>query len=266
LRTRLLRGFAASILAFAVILPSTAQTAHAADGDAAKLADAVLALGRLLSGHGTSADLKPLIALAIGAVTASRNEVLVHIDALEAAEVKAAAMSASNEFTDFEQMADDELGLELWARDVGRAATLGKERLPIVARPAAEQIAQAVLQLYQLARVGAEYAGLNNYLKALTRDYIAAVRNMIEKLEPDCRWVNTQTFPGGYQRDYRCVAANGVDEVMKSEQVIWGTYYLGPVDTEAVKLAAGQKSAWIVAKEYLPILEQELREMEAQQQ
>ncbi|BCB88173.1 hypothetical protein [Phytohabitans suffuscus] len=262
MRRRLLRGFAASVLAFAVVLPSTARPAQAADGVAGNLLNVVFALGRLMAGNGSSGDIETLIGIAIGAVTESRDEVLVYIDAHQAAEVKAAALSASNEFADFEQIIDDELGLELWARDVGRAATLGKERMPIVGRPAAEQIAQALHQLYQLARVGAEFAGLNNYLTNLTRDYIAASNSMLEKLEPDCAWIHTQTMPGGYQRSYRCVAANGVDDVIKTEQYLWGTYHLGPVDTEAVKLEAGKNSAWIVAREYLPILEQELREME----
>lgn len=262
MRTRLLRGFAASILAFAVILPTTARPAQAADGVAGNLLSVVSALGRLIAGHGSSGDVETLIAVAIGAVTESRNEVLVYIDAVQAAEVKAAAVSASNEFTDFDQIRDDELGLELWARDVARAATLGKERMAIVDRPAAEQIAQALHQLYQLARVGAEYAGLNNYFVNLTREYVAVLREMVTKLEPDCRWINTQTMPGGYQRTYRCIAANGVDVVLKDEQYLWGRYYIGPVDTEATKLEAGQDSAWIVAKEYLPIVEQELRELE----
>jgi hypothetical protein len=250
------------MLAFAVILPSTAQPARAADGVAGKLLNVVFALGRLKSGSGSSGDLETLISVAIDAVTESRDDVLAHIDAQQAVEVRAAALAASNEFTDFEQIMDDDLGLELWTFEVGRAATLGKERLSRVDRPSAEQIAQALHQLYQLARVGAEFAGRTNYLQTLTRDYVAASREMIQKLEPDCGWIHTQTMPGGYQRSYRCVAANGVDEVIKSEQYLWGTYHIGPVDTGAVKLESAKNSSWIVANEYLPTLEQELREME----
>lgn len=264
MRKKLLRGLAASILAFAVILPS-AMPAHAADGAAVKLLDVLFALGRLRAGKASGADLKPFITLAISAVTASRNEVIEHIDALVAEDIKSAARSASIEFTDFEQIIDDELGLELWTFEVARAAATGAGRLGQVDRPSAEQIAQAVIQLYNLALVGAEFGGRQNYLINLMRDEIAALTEMTTKLEPDCNWVFNQSFPGGYQRTYRCVAANGVDEVMRQEQYIGGRYTIGPVDTAAVKAEAGQKSSWIVAKEYLPILEQELRELEAEQ-
>ncbi|GAB1690849.1 hypothetical protein [Krasilnikovia sp. M28-CT-15] len=265
MRTRLLRGLAASILALTVILPGTAQPAQAADGVAIKLFDVLSALGRLRAGKASGADLKPFIQLAISAVTTSQNEVIKHIDAIVAAEVKAAADSASTEFTDIEGIIDDELGLEQWTRDVARAGRKGAGLLTLVDRPSAEQIAQAVIQLYQIALVGADFVGSRPYLIAVMREYVAANRQMIETLEPDCKWINTKTFPGGYQRDYRCVAANNVDEVTKSEQVIGGRYYLGPVNIDAVKLEAGQKSSWIVAKEYLPMLEQELRKLEEQQ-
>lgn len=253
MRTRVLRGLAAAVLALAILLPGTGTPAHAA-GSSDTIVKVVFSVYRLLDGGLSSSDVEQLILEAIGAVDDAEAEVIAHIDALQAAEIKAAARSASIQFADYEVFRENIFVLWPYMSDVSGSAALAYESVRTVTDPrAADQIGHAANVLYPIAMLAAEDAGMAGTRAGLMEDFEETNEYILDELEPTCT-SRESTSPPDHISEVRvtCTAANGdTAGATQIRNLATGEWLLGPVDVGDLKEAAAADSSWMVAKQVL---------------
>jgi hypothetical protein len=250
-----MRGLAVIVVAVAVILPGVPPSASAT---VASTADRIITVGfsifRFLDDGLTDGEIEALVRVAIEAVVQARDETISHLDAQQAATAKAAAISASNEFTEFNQIRRDELGLELWTMDVGRSGTAAKEQFNVVVdRRAADQIGLAVNVIYPIALAGADQARWTNYYNRLRAEYIEVNQNIVQRLAPIChsRPAENDHLPMVHDVYWICTAANGEQSAPRRETRVGDRWVQGPVNLDPLRDEAAVNSSWMVAKEVL---------------
>lgn len=254
MRTRVLRGLVATLLALAVALPGTTTPAHAVSDSSESIVKVVFSVYRLLTGGLQSSDVEQLILEAIGAVDQAEEEVITHLDALQAAEVKAAARSASIQFADYDEFRHNIIVLWSYMSDVSGSAALAYESVRTVTDPrAADQIGHAVNVLYPIGMLAAEDAGMPGTRAGLMEDYQETNEYILEELEPDCTSREVQGTPAHIVEIHiTCTAANGDEAVgIQVRNHATGQWLEGPVDVGALKEVAAADSSWLVAKRVL---------------
>ncbi|GIG85420.1 hypothetical protein [Plantactinospora endophytica] len=188
MRARLLRGFAATALALAVVLPGTTQPAHAnPDGTNTSLIEMIdLALslvGRVSSGAVTPALLFQMTQDVINAVDRSEAAVIAHIDAIASADIRGATRSAVLEFGELNNMEEDRL-LD-WVMEVTGNAIRTSTYLDAVSDlKAVDDIGYALITIYPIALVARARAGFSTTTtRTLFRN---ALQRLVDRLTPTC--------------------------------------------------------------------------------
>ncbi len=259
MKANLLRGVAVTTLAAAVLLSAGAQPARAWDGP--KKAEKIITVGFSLfriDNRLSEAMLKELVTVVLAQLTDARNEVLVHLDERDAAAATKAAIDASREFSDFEVLRQNEIGLEMWALRVASHASSAKvdlERIVTTNRNAADQIGLAANTTFPIAMELLEYAGLSGSYAHIRANFIELNETILRELEPRCvmRPGELDPHPSIEEVTYTCTAANG-DQAVARDYRVGGRWIEGPVDLQALKVEAATNSSWVVAMEFLPIL------------
>ncbi|GAA3738274.1 hypothetical protein GCM10022225_21540 [Plantactinospora mayteni] len=188
MKARLLRGFAATALALAVVLPGSTQPAHADPDDTnASLIDMIdLALnlvGRASSGGITPALLLQMTQDVISALDQAEAEVIAHIDAIASAEIRGATRAAVIEFADINNLADETL--EDWAQQVTHDAIRAGTYLDAVADlRAVDDIGYAAITVYPIALVARARAGFGT--TSLRTQYKNTLQRLVDRLTPTC--------------------------------------------------------------------------------
>jgi hypothetical protein len=256
-RIRLLRGIIGSALAVALALAGSAVPARAsaADGVSDTVITLVFTAYRILGGAGLSdSDVEKLVRESVGAITAVEDAVIEHIDGIEAANVVSDAVAIGREMMDYERIRENEILLEIFAMELGRAAANAYAKYQRVSsRKAKDQIGLAASTIYPITLVVRRDAGAVNGLPAIEEEYLALNRLMVAELEPTCSQRIVQGTPEHItETRFECVAANG-EQVIDFQ--VWdelhNTWLREPVDLAELKERAAVNSAWQVAKEFL---------------
>jgi len=221
--------------------------------------DFVFATFKLIRGGPSAENIQALIQAALAASDRATNEVISHMDAYEAEASRSAAMSAARDFTDFDTIRQDDLGLEIWALNVARSATDVKGRLNVAAwGPAADQMGHAAIDIYPIALTGSKFAGLNGSYNGSTQEYVQVLDKIIRDLAPHCSHtdqplVDRRQYP--LNRVYQCTAADGTMSGQFTE--FWGddgTLQSQAVNLEQLKVNAAVHSSWLAAVRIRPLL------------
>jgi hypothetical protein len=267
MRTRLLRGIAAGVLAITVGVAGTARPAAAESpqegrGDVSIMAfdwvSAIVAVaGVALNSGGSSSDLDAAVRQIVAAVEASERNILDQIDRLASAEVKACARAHTIEFSDIESMT--RTVLLLWAQSATACAAQANEFVRAVQTKAhVDAIGFAIAQISAIAIAARAKAGLVNGIDLLVRDQISSYEALVVKLQPACdeqRWTeyDERGWPVLTEIHYTCTAYNG-DIGHDYEQYHLRTMVHGPLDRAAVDAEATRNTSRRVAQEALPQL------------
>ncbi|GAA4715021.1 hypothetical protein [Phytohabitans rumicis] len=269
MKGKLLRGAVAAILAATIGATGAVQPAQAANPPceyvvcpddmppAGPMVDFVFAVFNLIKGGASAANIHALIQVVLAASSQATNEVIVHIDSYAAEAARSAAISASRDFADFDQIRQDDLVLDQWAREVGHKATDVKGMLNAVEdRRAADQMGHAVHKLYPIGLTGYEFAGLRNSYASLLHDYIEVTDKIIRDLAPVCSYSDVPLAPPSMwvvERHHTCTAADG--KTATGVETLAGGVAVGEaVNLDQLKVDAARDSSWLVAVRIRPTL------------
>jgi hypothetical protein len=271
MRRGLLRGVAAASMAVALGVVGTVRPAQADDVPceyvvvcppempaAGPMVDFFFAIYNLVKGGPTAANLQALIQATIGALSRATNEVIVHIDSILAQLARSNALNAAIEFADFNNLIQDDLGLDAWAQKIGEwannsAGTLNVQGLD---RRAADQIGHALNEIYPIALAAYRFAGRTNGYGLLKQAYIEANEKIIRDFAPTCTETFTPLAPPSmrsYERRYACVAADGGTSA-GTEFYLDGVLQGPALNKDQIKVDAAAHSSWLVAVRILPTL------------
>ncbi|MBX6357540.1 MAG: hypothetical protein IRZ05_17020 [Micromonosporaceae bacterium] len=262
MRRRLLRGVLAAGLAAAVATTGTAQPARAdIPGDvtlppAGPTVTLFFNIWRIVRGGPTASEIESLIQQAISAVNDAENQIISHLDALEAARATADARAYGREFLNYPVIRQS-FAIYTLASNASRAAALDYEDLRKVGREAGDEIGHALEVVYPIALAAAEDAGWTEAAKAnLRNEYRLANELMVQKLEPTCSISDTPLAPPSpwaVERRYDCVAADG-GRASATELYLGGVRQGPAVNVDQLKVDAAIHSSWLVAVRILPTL------------
>jgi hypothetical protein len=256
MRGRLVRGLVAAVLAVVVVLPGHAQPAHAVSletiGKVIDIATRAVTLVKSILGGGVSdAALKEAVRQIIVAVEAAKTEIIAHIDAIAAAEVRACVRHHVIEFADVDRFTQDVL--QRWAQDATGCATLADSVLRAVSdKAAADNVGLGLNVIGPIALAARARAGFS------TSGLMATLRSgneaIIPKLAPDC-WETRVKEPATpiVEIWYECRAYNG--DYASDSQIIRRNKPIGPpIDKARVAAEATKRTSRAVAVAVLPQL------------
>ncbi len=269
MRTRMSRGIVAVALAVIIGVGVTSPTQAAAEpetrADVAQVqviaVDWVgLVVGVVTSAlfGGSSGDIDAAVRQIVNAVESAKTDILNHIDAIAAAEVKACVRSHTIEFTDIDSFSPSVL--QLWAQEATRCAGLATAYLDAVqSQQATDNIGFLIGEIYAIAIAGRAKARLINGINLLVDDQIRSYETVVRKLAPVCteRRVTERDHLGRpfiTEIQYNCVAYNGDSafgmEVWRRGILVGGR----PLNRSAVDAAATRNTSRAVAQQALPRL------------
>jgi hypothetical protein len=256
MRQRLLRTVTAALLAVVVVVPGHAAPARAVPlatiGAVIDVATKAVTLVKSILGGGVSdAALKAAVQQIITAVENAKTQVIAHIDAIAAAEVRACARHHVIEFADINAFNPDVL--QRWAQDATGCATLADSTLRAVSdKAAADNIGLTLNVIGPIALAARARAGFS------TSGLMATLRGgnetIMPKLAPACQETRV-VEPGSpiVEIQYYCVAYNG--DWGYDDQLFRRGKPLGPpIDREAVAAQATRHTSRAVAAAVLPQL------------
>ena len=259
MKRRALRGVFIALLAVVVILPATARPANAVTlGTVEQVIDiankGVTLVRNILGGGVSDAELRGAVKQIIAAIEAAKMQIIGHIDAIAAAEVRACTRHHVIEFADIELLRPD--ALQRWAQDATGCATLADSVLRAVTdKAAADNIGIALNVIGPIALAARARAGFRTF--GLIDTLRGGNEAIVVKLAPDCRRTATRIVPTGplYRIDYRCVAYNG-DQAVATGTAIYPTLgvTLPPIDQVRVQAEATKQTSRAVAAAVLPNL------------
>jgi len=256
MRHRLVRGVTAALLAVAVVVPGHAAPARAVNlatvGAVIEVASRAVTLVKNILGGGMSdAALRAAVREIITAVESAKTEIIAHIDAIAAAEVRACARHHVIEFADINAFNPDVL--QRWAQDATGCATLADSILRAVSdKAAADNLGLTLNVIGPIALAARARAGFS------TSGLMATLRGgneaIIPKLAPDCRETRLAE-PGSpiVEIQYTCVAYNG-DSAFGLQIIRRGRPVGPPIDKQAVAAQATRQTSRAVAAAVLPQL------------
>ncbi|ROT27179.1 hypothetical protein [Micromonospora sp. HM5-17] len=251
---KLVRGIAAVAVASAMLLPGAAQPARAdTDGGISDpIVDAALIAWNVYrSGGATPEQIVEFVRIVTGALTGLENEVIAHVDGIEAAEVLGQAAAVRIDMLDYHAIRDNEILLETFALDVGHYAQNAASKYEVVGRKAKDQIGLAAQVLYPITLTARTDAGWTGGLSEIEARYRDLNRAIVADLEPTCRsFSDPEPIPGQIFIRYECEAANG-EKAYGIDHMVGNTWHSGPVNLEELKLEAARNSSWAAARRIL---------------
>ncbi|HVQ92289.1 MAG TPA: hypothetical protein VMU51_14740 [Mycobacteriales bacterium] len=261
MRARLSRRLAAVAVAASIGAGLTVQPAYA-EVPATPIVNLGFAALKLFKGPAAGADLAKAVVELIRAVTAAKDQVLVHLDAHAAARAVGEAEALSIEMLSYNTIASDEDVLAIFVMDALRSASLDKAELNATTDPrSADQIGQAlnVAYLYVMSTIrdaGYSTASVRTALQA----YIAANETILQRLAPSCSsTVQPSTSDWLVITRHTCAGADGTTlERSDMRNIVTGQWITPKVDVEQLRLEAGANSSWNTARVLLPDLRAEL--------
>ena len=255
MRRKLARGVTAALLAMAVTL-----TGHAAPAQAAttrETIDKIIDYGKkaadlikkLNLGGVSEAALRAAVQEIVTAVENAKIEIISHIDAIAAAEVRACVRHHVIEFADIDRFAPTVL--QSWAQDATGCASLADSLFRAVSdKAAADNIGFALNTIMPIALTARARAGLTT--STLMSTFNSSEQVIISKLAPTCTEHRVEE-PPMLEIQYYCVAYNG--DTAYGDQIFRnGKPLNGPVDKDAVAAEATRLTSRAVARAVLPYL------------
>jgi hypothetical protein len=208
MRGKLVRRMAVAGVAAVLTLPRAVPAEAAGGPPAATLpigqiiavVQQAYSLYRSLTQH--SISMQEATSQMLAAINSARTEIIAHVDAVAAAEVRACAQSAIIDFADFEAFTPD--NQQALARDATSCVTLAQSLLSVVSDKAAvNELGFAMDSVGPIALVARTRSGLSNgsLLSLLTTGNQA----LTTRLYPSCR----QHYEARVFDHWRCVAFNG---------------------------------------------------------
>jgi hypothetical protein len=258
MRSRLLRGIAASALALAVSLPGAASPARAASDPSVsdQLFDAASAGWRIYrAGTVTPDDFIDFARLLTVALAGMQDAVIGQIDGHEAATVLAHARAVGREMANLELILQNEVLLWRLAMDLNGYAANAYEKYQSVAsdsKKAKDQIGLAAHVIFPATLTVRKEVRAFEGLAEIEADYQRLNRWIVNELEPVCTQVPGELDPHPlyYEVDHECTAANG-KKVTAKDYKVGDRWVHGPVNVDALKLEAAAESSWATAKKLL---------------
>jgi hypothetical protein len=260
MRRRFLRGLVAAGLAVAIGTAGTVQPARAdVPGDvtfppAGPTVSLFFTIWRLIH-NPSSSEVEALVQLAVGAVNDAENQIISHMDALEAARATADARSLGREFLNYPVIRQS-WAIYTLASNANRAAALDYEDLKKINGAAADEIGHAAELLYPIAMAAAQDAGWTEAARAALRNEYRQVNElMVQKLEPTCSPIFTDNDAYTYTKTWQCTAADGNSATAtESLNKVTGQWISPPVNVDQLKVDAAVHSSWLTAVRVLPTL------------
>lgn len=262
MRRRFLRGIVAAGLAAVIGTAGAVQPARAdVPGDvtlppAGPVVTLFFTIWRIVRGGVTAGEIESLIQQAISAVNDAENQVISHLDELEAARATSDARALGREFLNYPVIRQS-WAIYTLASNANRAASLDYQELSRVTPAAADEIGHALEVVYPIALAAAEDAGWTEAAKRSLRDeFRQANELMVQKLEPTCVIADAPLAPPSpwaVERRYDCVAADG-GRATATELYLGGVRQGPAVNVGQLKVDAAIHSSWLVAVRVLPTL------------
>lgn len=217
MRSRLLRGLTAALVAVAVILPVSAQPAQAIPQvvidkvkDLAEDAIIDLIKNAVLGGGGPS-EIEQAVQQIVAAIEASQTVILNHIDQVTAAQVRACARHHVIEFEDIALF--NQTTLQRWAQDATGCAVLAESQIQagVTSKLAIDRIGFALNVVGPIALAARVEAGFST--TGLMDVIDDGNRALITKLKPACTftplWGDAAPGFGPVEVIVRCTAYDG---------------------------------------------------------
>ena len=214
MRSRLVRGTTAAVLATAMALPMAAPGAQAAPAAApqsgevsattvqAIVAAAQAAYSAYKQFAKAGMSVEEATRQILSAINSAKNEIISHIDLVAAAQAKACARAAIIDFADIERFTPDTL--QAFARDATACVTYIDSLLDAVVDPGAiDQLGFALDAVGPVALIARGRAGLTT--QGLADTLVHGNTTVISKLTPTCKGV----YREGMLEWYGCTAYNG---------------------------------------------------------
>lgn len=254
MKGRLLRGSAAALMAIVLSVTAAATPAHAIPipiteiGKYIDIINKAVSLVRNITGGGVSdADLRQAVQEIIAKVEDTKVEILGHMDALAAAEVRACARHHVIEFIDIDLM--DPVVRQIWAQDATECAILAESFLRTVTdKSAADSLGLALNVVGPIALAARARAGFTTF--ALMDTLHAGNNVVMTKVAPTCRLWRDTAF-GLVFEHFDCVSHNGDTAGAKRW---WNGEWHGTIDQAAVKSEASRRTSRAIAEAVLPTL------------
>jgi len=260
MRNRLRRGLVTALMAIVVIIPGAARPVQAVIpwatiGAIIDVATKAVNLYKALTGGGGISDaaLKEAVRQIIAKVEQTKVEIIAHVDAIAAAEVRACVRHHVIEFVDIDLFSP--ALLQSWAQDATGCATLADSTLRAVTdQGAADEIGLAVnvitpIAIAARARAGFSTAGIIDTLRTGNQAAIA-------KLFPSCivYYYPLHPYAPIAEGHYDCTAYNG-DRASSATWIVYGQTIIGPVpDFAAAEREATKRTSREIAFGVLPTL------------
>jgi hypothetical protein len=252
MRTKLLTGLLAIVMAAAIGATGGARPAKAA---VPWLQLGIAVASHLFGGGGGSDAIERAKQEIIAAINASRQEMLNHIDAIAAADVRACNQAATTLVAQIDLM--DPFVLASFVLDAVNCSALSSAYFDAVQSPAsADNIGKLMGSIYSIAMLG--FAKLGFPTVDLLDDLIVSYESVVRKLVPSCRedTVREYDFNGrivSLEIQYMCTAYNG-DQGYGSEVYYRGKRVTPPLNRPAVEDQATINTSRGVAQAALPTL------------
>jgi len=256
MRRKLLSGLLAASLAVPLAVGGAARPALAVE-PSIWINVAVAVAGKLFGGGGGGggADLERAKQEILAAINASQQEILGHIDAIAAADVRACLRSGTLLMPNIDLM--DEYTLPVFMENSINCATRSSAYFDAVQDlAAADNIARLMGEIYSIAMVSFEKLGFDGTY--LLDDLIGSYEAVVNKVKPSCT-DNWQTWPdnewGFYsEHRYTCRTFNG-------DSTSWMEYWYGsnvenPIDHAYVESNTMRNTVLPYVQQTLPQLKQ----------
>jgi len=220
MRKRLLGGVLAVCLAVPVAVGGTARPAKA--DPAVWINVAVAVAGKLFGGGGGGGgDLEQAKREILAAISASQQDILNHIDAIAAADVRACLRSGTLLMPNIDQM--DVYTLPVFMENSINCATRSSAYFDAVQDlSAADNIARLMGEIYSIAMISFEKMGFDSTY--LLDDLIGSYEAVLNKVKPACGddWQTWNDNEWGFYTEHRyhCQAFNG-------DSASWMEYWYG---------------------------------------
>jgi len=258
MRRRLLSGLLAACLTASIAVGGPAKPAKAVDASF-WINVAVSVAGSLFGGGGgggvTPADLERAKQEILGAIRDSQREILNHIDAIAAADVRACLRSGTLLMPTIDQM--DEYTLPVFMQNSINCATLSSAYFDAVQDlAAADNIARLMGEIYSIAMVS--FAKLGFDATFLLDDLIGSYESVLNKIKPWCQhsWGTAwdPEFAWYTEHTYACRAHN--DDVEWATEKIAGSQVIDPIDYVWVETNVMRNTVRPYVEQTLPRLRQ----------
>jgi hypothetical protein len=251
MKNRLLAGLLAIVMAVGLATTGAQRPAKAV----VPWAQIAVAVASYLFSGGGSGDLQRAKQEIIAAINASRQDILNHIDAIAAADVRACNQAATTLVAQIDLM--DPFTLAGFVLDAVNCSALSSAYFDAVQSPAAaDNIGNLMGSIYSIAMVG--FAKLGFPTVDLLDDLIASYESVVVRLVPTCHESAIREYDDRgrlfyMEIQYTCTAYNG--DVGYDDEIYYRGKLVGDrLNRAAVANQATRNTSRAVAQNALPTL------------